>query len=58
MKLTKNGEIIDLPNKSHCDAFMDAGWIAYVEPIKVKAKTATEDKKNKRKRIKSKKRRD
>lgn len=29
MKLIKDGEIINLPNKNHADAFIASGWSKY-----------------------------
>lgn len=34
MKLEKNGETIDLPNKNHADAYISAGWKEVAEAAK------------------------
>jgi hypothetical protein len=36
MKLTKDGDVVELSNQGHIDAFKLAGWTEYTEPEKPK----------------------
>ena len=40
MKLIKDGQIIDLPNENHAEAFLTSGWTKYEEPAKKPAPKA------------------
>lgn len=39
MKLERNGEIVELSQQPHIDAFLRDGWKPYVEPPKTEVKT-------------------
>lgn len=38
MKLEKAGDVVELSNQGHIDAFKQAGWTEYTEPKKTPKK--------------------